>query len=472
MFSFLKTAKNMPKITDPKKIDSTYRYWRIRILYSMYVGYVMFYFTRKGYVFVIPDLMKSMHLTKVDIGLLGTGFYITYGLSKFISGMLSDRSNPRYFLAIGLIMTGISTILFGLSTSFIFLIIFWLINSFFQGWGWPPCARLLTQWYSQRERGFWWSIWNTSHNVGGAVIPLLVAFIIAHVVSVTGVVNKLGLTSIGKLEGWRLSIVLPGILVIFVGLWMINRLRDVPTTMGLPTVEEYKNDFQNGLTVEDIYKEQKMSIKEIFLKYVFTNKYIWILCAASLLVYVVRTAFNDWGSVYLTDQGYTLSKADIVLSFFEIGGFFGSLFAGWCSDFIFKGSRGQMNLIYSVGILGSIFTIWGVHGVHPIAHGFCIFLIGFFVFGPQMLFGVMAAELSLREAAGTSTGFIGLFGYFGASLSGLPVGIITQKFGWDGFFIAMAICAAVQILVLIPLWSVRYNKKLAYNLHHPEAENQ
>lgn len=466
MFKFLKTKRTVTKITDPVKIDKTYKYWRIRVLYSMYIGYVMFYFTRKGYVYVLPDLMKALHYTKEEMGLLGTVFYITYGVSKFISGMISDRSNPRFFMAVGLIMTGIATIFFGFSSAFIFLVIFWLINSFFQGWGWPPCARLLTQWYSQKERGMWWAIWNTSHNVGGALIPLIIAFLIAHVISVTSLADKLGLTAIGHLSGWRLGIVLPGILSIFVGIVVINRLRDVPTTMGLPSIEEYKNDFPDGTTLEDIKKEQKTSIKEIFVKYVFKNKYIWILGIASILVYIVRTAFNDWGSLYLTEQGYTLPHADEVLSFFEIGGFFGSLFAGWCSDILFKGARGQVNVIYSVGILASIFAMWAVHGVHPMAHAACIFLIGFFVFGPQMLLGIAAAELSHREAAGTSTGFIGLFGYLGAALSGFPLGFISQNFGWHGFFVAVTGCAVLQILVLVPLWSVRYNPRLMKDLHH------
>lgn len=56
-------------------------------------------------------------LSRSDIGLLATLFYITYGVSKFVSGIVSDRSNARYFMGIGLIATGIINILFGFSTS-------------------------------------------------------------------------------------------------------------------------------------------------------------------------------------------------------------------------------------------------------------------------------------------------------------------------------------------------------------------
>ena len=162
--SLLKETPATQKILDPKLIDKTYRYWRIRTMYSMYIGYACFYFTRKSFTFVIPQMIQDLHFTKAQIGILGSVFYITYGVSKFISGMLSDKSNPRYFMAIGLILTGIANILFGFSSSIACLTLFWLANGFFQGWGWPPCARLLTHWYSQSERGVWWGIWNTSHN--------------------------------------------------------------------------------------------------------------------------------------------------------------------------------------------------------------------------------------------------------------------------------------------------------------------
>ena len=87
---------------------------------------------------------------------------------------------------------------------------------------------------------------------------------------------------------------------------------------------------------------------------------------------------------------------------------------------------------------------------------FCIgaiFCIGFFIFGPQMLIGVAAAELSHKKASGASTGFIGLFGYLGAALSGYPVATVIHHYGWNDFFIVMMVCVALAALVLARLWS-------------------
>lgn len=432
LLKYLKTAPAAPRLTDPKEIDKNYKYWRIRILYSMYIGYACFYFTRKSFTFAMPDMISNLHFTKADMGILGSIFYVTYGVSKFISGILSDKSNPRYFMAIGLIMTGVANILFGFSSSLVMLMILWLVNGVFQGWGWPPCARLLTQWYSLHERGRWWAVWNTSHNFGGALIPVIVGFCALH-------------------WGWRGAMFVPGVFAIVIGLITINRLADVPQSKGLPPIEEYRNDYPEGHKTVS----KQVSTKEILLKYVLKNKYIWILAIAYVLVYVVRTAVNDWAALYLTEKGHSLLSADSTVSFFEIGGFFGSLVAGWCSDKIFDGGRGPVNMIFSVGVLLAVLAFWMTPNAGFFVNATCLFSIGFLVFGPQMLIGLAAAELCHREAAGTATGFVGLFAYLGAALSGYPIGLVTQRWGWGGFFITIAVCALATIGLLATLWSAR-----------------
>jgi len=215
VWGFFKPAKHISEIKDQDKVNKEYKYWRLRIFYGMFSGYIFYYFTRKSFTFAMPALMADVGLDKAQLGMLASILYITYGLSKFASGVMSDQSNPRYFMAIGLIITGITNIFFGLSSSLLFFAIFWGINGWFQGWGWPPCARLLTHWYSQKERGSWWSVWSTSHNVGGFLIPILAAFCVFYF-------------------GWRYAMFIPGGLCILMGFVLMNRLRDTPQSLGLP----------------------------------------------------------------------------------------------------------------------------------------------------------------------------------------------------------------------------------------------
>ncbi|PQJ67176.1 MFS transporter [Photobacterium angustum] len=417
-----------------------YRYWRIHIMVSMYIGYAAFYLTRKNFSYAMPAIITDLGWDKADIGLMGTLFYITYGCSKFISGIVSDRSNPRYFMGVGLIATGIINILFGLSSSIVALSILWILNAWFQGWGWPACSKLLTTWYSRSERGRWWSIWNTAHNVGGAMIPIIVGFTVLHF-------------------GWRYSFYIPGIIAVVIGLFLCWRLRDKPTSMGLPSIGHWRKDH---LEIAHENTGKGLSQKQILFRYVLNNKYIWLLSFSYILVYIVRTAINDWGNLYLTEQyGYSLITANSALSLFEIGGFFGSLVAGWGSDKIFSGNRGPMILLFSIGIFLSVAALWLIPISSFVLQAVCLFTIGFFVFGPQMLIGMAAAECSHKDSVGAATGFVGLFAYMGAALAGYPLAIIMQHYHWMGFFVVISVAAAAIGLLLLPFLKAQHGDAIS-----------
>lgn len=419
------------------QIDRTYRYWRLHLMIAMYVGYAGFYLTRKSLNYAMPALMDDLGIDKNAIGLMATLFYLTYGLSKFVSGLFSDQANPRYIMAIGLLMTGITNILFGLSSSVLMLTSLWIINAWFQGWGWPACSKFLTTWYSRSERGLWWSIWNTAHHVGGALIPLLVGYLTLH-------------------YSWRHGFIVAGGLVILIAVFLLWRLPSTPRALGLPSIGQWRND---PLELAQEAEGRDLTWRQILRDYVFYNKYIWLLAMSYALVYLVRTAINDWGNIYLSERyHYDLVTANSALSLFEIGGFVGSLAAGWGSDKLFSSNRGPMALIFAIGIFFSITALWLMPKENVLLQSGLFFCVGFFVFGPQMLIGMAAAECSHKQTAGTATGFVGLFAYLGAALAGYPLALITQTFHWIGFFIVISCCAFAIALLLLPFLTVQPNQ--------------
>lgn len=427
------------EIQDPSLVKKNYKYWRLRTFYGMYIGYALFYFTRKSFTFAMPAMQSELGLGKFELGLLASILSLSYGASKFLSGILGDKSNPRYFMSIGLILTGIFNLLFGMSSVFWAFAVFWGLNGWFQGWGWPGCAKLLTHWYSQSERGRWWSIWNTSHNLGGALIPIIVA-------------------ACAEYLGWRYAMYTPGIICIFAGFFIMNRLRDTPQSLGLPPIEKYRNDYPNEKARLD--KRTELSVKEILWEYVLCNKYIWVLAIAQFFIYVIRTGVNDWSMLYLIEvKNYTNLQAGLCVCWFEIGGFFGSLAAGWCSDVIFKGKRNPINVLFTVVILFLIFAFKVIHYPWPILDAVFLFLFGFFIFGPQMMIGVAAAELSHKKAAATATGFAGCFAYLGAAAAGAPLGAITKEWGWNSYLLTLFVCGTLGVLLMLPLWKVKTNPK-------------
>lgn len=429
----LQPAPAIPEIEDPELVKSEYRYWRIRILYSTLIGYAFYYFTRKSFVFAMPGMIQDLGFDKSQLGFLSSILAITYGISKFTSGILGDHANPRYLMAFGLIFSGISNILFGLSSSLVMFAIFWGLNGWFQGFGAPPCARFLTQWYSHSERGSIWSTWNVSHNLGGFLIAWIAGFSLQYF-------------------GWRYAMYIPGVLCISMGLFLINRLRDTPQSVGLPTIEKFRNDAVDKMEAKD---GEKSTVKSVLVDAVLKNPYIWLLAIAYFFVYAVRTGIIDWTALFLVEtKNYSNIGANGCVSMFEVGGFFGNLAAGWSSDKLFGAKRGPINVLFTLGALICVALFWFTPAGYTSLDPVLMFMIGFMIFGPQMMIGLAAAELAHKKAAATATGFVGLFAYMGAACAGYPLGVISQYMGWNGYYWALFLCCSVALLLLLPLWSV------------------
>jgi len=438
-FNLFKPDPHLPEIQDKEVVDSKYKYWRIRTLYSIFIGYALYYVTRKTLSALMPLMVSDLGFTKENLGILVSVFSVTYGISKFGNGILSDRSNPRYFMAFGLIMTGIFNICFGLSSSILLFVLFWGLNGWFQGCGWPPVARFLTHWYSQSERGSWWSTFNVSHNVGAILAPAIIGTLLYF-----------------NPNGWRLAMCVPGTICILGGLFLLNRLRDTPQSLGLPAIEKYRDDY---VGVNKKEGEKELDWKKILFEYVLKNRLIWILAAAYFFVYVVRAGITEWTVLFMTEtKGYSTIGSNGFALLFEAGGFCGNLAAGWASDYFFSARRSPVTVFFSLGLMATLAAYWCMPPNSPFLDGAALFGLGFFTFGPQMLIGMCAAEFSHKKAAATATGFTGTFAYLGAACAGYPLAIIMQNAGWDGYFLALIACCAVPAVLLAPLWNIKENK--------------
>src|SRR4051812_40773417 len=105
-------------LQDPAQIKRKYLHWRIRMLSGLFLGYAVFYFVRVNLSVASPKMIEELGISKTDLGWIFSALSMTYGLSKFLSGIMADRSNIRYFMAIGLFFSAICNIFFGLSSSF------------------------------------------------------------------------------------------------------------------------------------------------------------------------------------------------------------------------------------------------------------------------------------------------------------------------------------------------------------------
>jgi len=437
-------------IVDKKVIDSTYSNWRLRIFLSMFFGYVIFYLCRKNISVALPAMQESLNFSKTELGLLGSSLYLTYALGKFINGIIADNTNAKKVLPTALFISALANILFvvcaytipaepisvfGLPPFSILLwslAFFWGINGWFQSMGFPPIAKNLSYWFSNKERGFKWSLWSSSHEVGTGLSFVLSGFLIAHF-------------------GWEAVFYVPAIFAIMYCFIFYKNLQDKPQSIGLPDIEKYKDpDYVE--VKEEKTAEDGLTYREIFHKFIIKNPTIWALAIAYVFVYVVRYGTLDWFVMYLHEvKNYSILKATTQTSLLPFVGVIGTIGAGLFSDLFFKGKRAPVNIICLSLLALAIYVFFISKSV--LLDSICIASIGVFTCAPQVLIGGLSAvESSSKKVASAVTGFCGMFGYVGAILSGAGTGFIVDKFSWNGaiyFWIASALAALVICLFLL-----------------------
>lgn len=445
--NFFKEPPAKEVMADEEKIKKDYSHWRLRIFYSSFIGYTTFYLCKKNIAVALPGLSKELGYTNTELGLLGSSLYLTYAIGKFVNGVLADGSDVRKFLPTALIMSAIAnfclllsallitpgkTSFFGLPSSAILLWLFaffWGANGWFQSAGFPAVAKSLTYWYSNSERGTKWSLWSCSHQTGTFLSVIVSGFLVAH-------------------YGWKMAFLAPAALAVVVSIWLYNRLRDKPQSLGLPCVERYRNE----PIKENSEEADNRTYGQIFKENILFNKTIWLLALAYIFVYVIRFGAEDWMIKYLSEaKKNSMELASLKLSALPLFGIAGTILAGVISDKLFKGKRAPVNLIYLIGVAVSLILL--KYNTISNLDFVIIGLIGAFTYGPQMMIGgLCAVESSSKKVASAATGFTGTFGYIGAIFSATGTGIVLDKFHWDGaiwYWVTSAIICIIICSILL-----------------------
>ena len=445
--NLLKQPAYKPEQTGPEA-DAKYKRMRLQVFLGAFIGYSGFYLVRKNFSMAIPAL-APLGFVKAELGVVLSMNAIAYALSKFLMGSVSDRSNARAFLPLGLILTAISM-------AFMIVPIRWIgadhkaravvvmaVLNFLVGWfngmGWPPCGRVMTHWFSVSERGTMMSIWNCAHNVGGALVGPMATY---------GAV-WFGSWFYGAHEELYFlagTFLFPAATALFIALLAYILLRDTPQSCGLPSIEKWRNDYPKNYSEKH---EETLTTKEIFFKYVLNNKFLWYIALANAFVYMVRYGCLDWAPTILTEKGIDLKSAGWAYFAYEFAAIPGTLICGWLSDKLFKGRRALPTMLFMALVAVFIVLYWMfIDNLTMVI--IALIGIGFFIYGPVMLIGVQALDLAPKNASGTAAGLTGFFGYFfgTALLANIVLGAVAQAVGWSWTFLLLLAACALAIFFM------------------------
>ncbi|KAM3874982.1 glucose-6-phosphate exchanger SLC37A4a [Diretmus argenteus] len=404
-----------------------YGYYRGTIFLAMFVGYMLYYFNRKTFSFVMPSLMQEIKLDKDDLGMITSSQSLAYAISKFISGVLSDQISARWLFSIGLFLVGGINVVFSWSSTVAVFSGLWFLNGLGQGLGWPPCGRVLRKWFEPSQFGTWWAILCCSMNLAGSLGPIIA-------------------TVMAQTYSWRTTLSISGMICMMASFVCLMVIKNEPKDVGLPNIEAAAKKGKAGSSSDN------STLKDFLL-----SPYLWLLSVAYLVVFGVKTACTDWGQLFLIqDKGQSTIMGSSYMSALEVGGLLGSLAAGYYSDKAVakQGIRSYGNprhfiLISMMAGLCVSMYLFRVTVTPDSSKVWILTLgaaLGFSSYGPMALFGVIANESAPSNYCGMSHAIVSLMANIGGFLSGLPFSTIAKHHGWEmAFWVAETMCVASTV---------------------------
>jgi OPA family sugar phosphate sensor protein UhpC-like MFS transporter len=438
---FFATGADIPAIEDPSRIDGLFKTHRFRVMLAITLGYGLIYTCRLALGVVKKPLIDAGLYTPSELGLIGSALFYTYALGKLTNGFLADHENMKRFLAFAFMMTALCNLLMGFTTALWAAVLMWGLNGWFQSFGAPGGVVAMTAWFSNSERGRAYGLWSTAHSIGEGLTFLVVGSAVAVL-------------------GWRWGFWGPGLIGIATAVFCYLLIQDRPRTMGLPTVNDWKQDLYC-----EAPRPAAMTVLGLQLS-ILKLPSIWVLCLASALTYITRYAINSWGILYLQEErGFSLPVAGTLLMISTLAGIVGAISFGLVSDKVFHGRRPPANLIFGLlELCGLLLIFFGPTNMTVLVTGMLLFGMGLTGLVTS-LGGLFAVDIAPKRVAGAAMGVIGIFSYIGAAIQehvsgrlieqGMTVvgDVRTYDFGpailfWIGSSVAATLLAAT-------LWRAR-----------------
>lgn len=406
------------------------------MLWVLWLTYGSFYFCRNNLGVALPGISAEFHLSKTELGTVLMALKLAYGLGQLVNGQLAERFPPRRLLALGLLASAGLNLLFGFATALYFMTFIWACNGYVQALGWPPTMRVAANWFDKTHRGRAIGIIGTGYQLCGALTFFLAGWAADQF-------------------GWRGALFLPSALLVLSAAhmwWWLEAKPPGASTASAAATQSGKQTRSFGSN----------------LRATLSNPGLWLVGLALWLLDACRYGFTDWGVTHLKEvQGASVSGAAFKYAVLPMGGIIGAFVSGWLTDRFFKGRRVPVitALLVALAVLGFAYDTvihWGL-----IPSVVILFLIGFCIFGPQVLLvGTLPVDLARQGTAAAAAGFVNFMGYMGAAAGDRLTGQFAQHHGWPAAVRFWAGCALAGAAIIACLWRKEAHLRTAAENSH------
>ncbi len=408
-------------------IDQSYKWKVVGMLW--FTGFFN-YADRQAIFSLFPLLERELHLSVIQLGLLGSSFALVYGICGPFAGSIVDRVRRKTAILGGLFTWSIICMATAVARTFPQLLFFRAAEGLGETFYFPASMSLISDYHGKRTRSRAMGLHQTAVYIGTIA---------------GGFFGGL----IGQRYGWRWSFIVFGGLGVLLG-FVLNRFLKEPVR-GAADREDL------GQTA--VVAPARMPFFE-FLRVVMATPTALLLMGAFCLANFVAMVLLSWMPKFLYDRFHMgLAVAGLTATVFvQLASMLGSPLGGWMADTLRRRFAGGRIAIQLAGLVGAApFVIWC--GQTLSVTSLMIALTAWGLFKGMYDANIFAAAIDVirPDARGAAVGFMNMTGWIGAAVAPLFIGAVAQRSGL-GLAISLtaaALLMAAVLLVIAMKWTLQ-----------------
>ncbi|MDE5996539.1 MAG: MFS transporter [Eubacterium sp.] len=122
------------------------------VVVVLWLIYASAYFGRTCYSAAIASIVSNGVYSKADIGIVGTVFFVCYGVGQIVNGILGDKINPFKMVLSGAFLSSLCCISIAFADSIFAMSVIWGANGIFQSMLWSPLLRIYSETINEKLR--------------------------------------------------------------------------------------------------------------------------------------------------------------------------------------------------------------------------------------------------------------------------------------------------------------------------------
>ena len=398
----------------------------MRAFHTTWMAFFLSFFAWFAIAPLMPVIRQDLGLTKEQIGNIIIASVAITILVRLVMGWLCDRIGPRKSYAALLILGSLPVMGIGLAHDYHSFLLFRLAI------GAIGASFVITQYHTSvmfapncvgtaNATAAGWG------NMGGGVTQMVMPLILAAVLS----------CGVDKALGWRLSMLLPGLMLLVMGFIYYRTTKDFPQG----NIEDLR---EKGLV--PMRSQVKGSFREAM-----KDPRVWALFVMYGASFGVELTIDNVAALYFTDQFHLgLAQAGLVAGLFGFMNIFARALGGFCSDWCAHrgGLRARVKFLgASLFIGGVMIMVFSKMTTLPLA----IVMMIIFALFIKMANGANYSIVPFmnKRALGAVAGIVGAGGNVGGVLFGFLFRQQSLSYSMGLFYLGCFVALTASLAVFV-----------------------